>query len=123
MRSRMDKERETGLMLDPKYDASGLVTAVVTDSQSKDVLMIGHMNAQALQKTLENNIVHFFSRSRQTLWMKGETSGNLLHVVDMRIDCDQDALWIVAKPAGPTCHTGATSCFYRRVRKGGLEYI
>ncbi|WP_164115042.1 phosphoribosyl-AMP cyclohydrolase [Sphingorhabdus sp. Alg239-R122] len=119
----MDKERETGLMLDPKYDASGLVTVAVTDSHSKDVLMIGHMNAEALRKTVTSDIVHFFSRSRQKLWMKGETSGNLLHVVDMRVDCDQDALWIVAKPAGPTCHTGASSCFYRRVKKDGLEHI
>ncbi len=123
MRNRMDKERETGLMLDPKYDASGLVTVAVTDSHSKDVLMIGHMNAEALRKTVTSDIVHFFSRSRQKLWMKGETSGNLLHVVDMRVDCDQDALWIVAKPAGPTCHTGASSCFYRRVKKDGLEHI
>ncbi len=123
MHNPMNKERETGLTLNPKYDAHGLVTAVITDSQSKDVLMIGHMNAQALQKTVASDIVHFFSRSRQTLWMKGETSGNFLHVVDIRIDCDQDALWIVAKPAGPTCHTGASSCFYRRVTEDGLEQV
>ncbi len=119
----MDKERETGTKLDPKYDANGLVTAVVTDVASKNVLMVGHMNAEALDKTVETGTVHFFSRSRQKLWMKGQTSGNILEAQDIRIDCDQDALWITAKAAGPTCHTGAVSCFYRRVTKDGLAPI
>ena len=117
----MDKERETGMKLNPKYDANGLITAVITDVHSKDVLMVGHMNEEALQKTLQSGTVHFFSRSRQKLWMKGETSGNTLAVENIRIDCDQDALWIVAIAAGPTCHTGETSCFYRCVTQDGLE--
>ena len=117
----MGNERETGLTLDPKYDANGLITAVVTDATSGDVLMLAHMNAEALALTRETGIAHFWSRSRQSLWKKGETSGHFLHVVEMRIDCDQDALWIVAQPDGPACHTGKTSCFYRRVTSKGLE--
>lgn len=118
------EDRETGLALDPKYDANGLITAVVTDAGHGGVLMIGHMNAEALARTLETGAVHFFSRSRQTLWMKGETSGHVLSVRDIRIDCDQDALWVQAEPAGPTCHTGEASCFYRRVKPdGSLERL
>jgi len=119
----MSNERETGLALDPKYDNNGLITAVVTDAESGEVLMLAHMNAQALERTCETGEAYFWSRSRGRLWKKGETSGNILHVVDMRIDCDQDALWIVAKPAGPACHTNARSCFYRRLTKGGLERV
>lgn len=115
--------RETGLALDPKYDRDGLITAVVTDSLSGEVLMLAHMNAQALALTVETGVAHFWSRSRRALWKKGETSGNVLRVVDMRIDCDQDALWIQAEPAGPACHTGARSCFYRRVTADGLERV
>lgn len=117
----MTNEREAGLVLNPKYDANGLVTAVVTDAERGDVLMLAHMNAEALSLTRETGIAHFWSRSRKSLWKKGETSGHFLHVVEMRIDCDQDALWILAKPAGPACHTGATSCFYRRITPHGLE--
>jgi len=73
------------------------------------------MNAEAIRLTMTTGKVHFYSRSRQCLWLKGETSGNVLTLVEARIDCDQDALWIIAKPAGPVCHTGATSCFYRRL--------
>ena len=119
----MDNERETGLQLDPKFDANGLVTAVISDASDNHVLMVGHMNLEALNMTRKSGIVHFFSRSRQVLWKKGETSGNMLHVVDMMIDCDQDALWIKAKADGPTCHTGARSCFYRRVANDGLEQL
>ena len=120
----MTDSRETGLELDPKYDSNGLITAVVTDAGHGGVLMIGHMNAEALARTLETGTVHFFSRSRQTLWMKGETSGHVLSVRDIRIDCDQDALWVQAEPAGPTCHTGEPSCFYRRVKPDGtLERV
>lgn len=117
----MSNERETGLALNPKYDANGLITAVVTDTASGAVLMLAHMNAEALALTRETGIAHFWSRSRASLWKKGETSGHILHVVEMRVDCDQDAVWIIAKPAGPACHTGATSCFYRRVTAEGLE--
>ena len=115
--------RESGNVLDPKYDANGLVTAVVTDHISGDVLMVAHMNAQALALTRETGIAHFWSRSRDRLWKKGETSGHILTVVEMRVDCDQDAMWVRAKAAGPACHTGETSCFYRRVTDGGLERI
>jgi phosphoribosyl-AMP cyclohydrolase len=117
----MDIERETGLVFDPKYDANGLLTVVVTDDADGAVLMVGHMNADALAKSRETGSVHFFSRSRQRLWQKGESSGNFLHIVEMRIDCDQDALWIVARPDGPTCHTGVRSCFYRRITPTGLK--
>lgn len=118
------EQRETGSQLLPKWDANGLVTAVVTDHISKNVLMVAHMNEPALALTLETGKVHFYSRSRQSLWLKGETSGNILTLVEARIDCDQDALWIIAKPAGPTCHTGAISCFYRRVTPDGqLELV
>jgi len=119
----MTDERESGLTLNPKYDANGLVTAVITDATDGAVLMVGHMNAEALAKSLETRTAVFFSRSRQRLWQKGESSGNVLHIVDMRIDCDQDALWIIARPQGPTCHTGARSCFYRKVTDGGLEPV
>lgn len=119
----MTDDRETGLVLDPKYDANGLVTAVVTDADDGAVLMVGHMNAEALAKSREIGTAVFFSRSRQRLWQKGESSGHFLHIVEMRIDCDQDAIWITARPDGPTCHTGERSCFYRRVVDGGLERI
>ena len=115
--------RETGLTLDPKYDANGLITAVVTNDATGEVLMLAHMNEQALQLTIETRIAHFWSRSRQSLWKKGESSGNLLHVEDIRIDCDQDAVWIIARPVGPACHTNARSCFYRRVGSNGLERV
>ena len=114
-------DREQGLRLDPKYDAAGLVTAVVTDRASGAVLMVAHMNAEALAATRDSGEATFFSRSRGRLWKKGETSGHVLRVVEMRIDCDQDAIWIIAEPAGPACHTGARSCFYRRIGADGLE--
>lgn len=119
----MTDERETGLILDPKYDVNGLVTAVVTDASDGAVLMVGHMNAEALAKSRETGTAVFFSRSRQRLWKKGESSGHFLNIVEMRVDCDQDAVWIVAQPQGPTCHTGERSCFYRRVTPEGLERI
>lgn len=119
----MTDSRETGLMLDPKYDAAGLITAVVTDRASGNVLMVAHMNAAALAATQETGEATFWSRSRRALWKKGETSGNILRVCELRIDCDQDALWVIVDPAGPACHTGATSCFYRRVEGDGLVRI
>jgi phosphoribosyl-AMP cyclohydrolase len=119
----MTDKRETGLALDPKFDANGLVTAVVTDAADGAVLMVGHMNAEALAKSRESGTAIFFSRSRQRLWQKGESSGHFLKIIEMRIDCDQDAVWIIAKPEGPTCHTGERSCFYRRVTSEGLERI
>lgn len=119
----MTDARESGLALDPKYDANGLVTAVVTDRVGGGVLMVAHMNAEALAATLASGEATFWSRSRGRLWKKGETSGNVLRVVEVRVDCDQDALWLIADPAGPACHTGAPSCFYRRVADGRLERV
>ncbi|MEO0439999.1 MAG: phosphoribosyl-AMP cyclohydrolase [Pseudomonadota bacterium] len=115
-------DRETGTALKPKYDSAGLMAAVVTDDSSGEVLMLAFMNAEALEKTLETGIAHFWSRSRQSLWKKGETSGHVQEVVEIRTDCDQDAIWIRARPAGPACHTGRTSCFYRRIVDGKLEF-
>lgn len=120
---RMTDARDTGLTLNPKYDDNGLITAVVTDVADGDLLMVAHMNAQALALTIETGLAHFWSRSRQSLWKKGETSGHMLQVRDIRIDCDQDAVWVKAVPAGPTCHTGVRSCFFRRVGPDGLTLV
>ena len=119
----MDDARDKGLTLNPKYDRDGLITAVVTDAGSGEVLMVAHMNAEALALTVETGLAHFWSRSRQSLWKKGETSGHMLEVRDIRIDCDQDAVWVKAVPAGPTCHTGARSCFFRHVGPEGLTAV
>jgi len=116
---KLASERETGLVLDPKFDANGLITAVCTDAATGDVLMLAHMNAEALAKTLETAKATFWSRSRAALWTKGETGGNFLHVLEARIDCDQDAVWLKCRPEGPACHTGAQSCFYRIVTPDG----
>lgn len=116
----MGNMRENGLVLDPKFDASGLLTAVVVDVEDGAVLMVGHMNREALEISQKSGNVTFFSRSRQRLWTKGESSGHFLHLVEMRIDCDQDALLVIARPDGPTCHTGERSCFYRKVTAEGL---
>jgi phosphoribosyl-AMP cyclohydrolase len=119
----MNDARDKGLTLNPKYDRDGLITAVVTDAESGDVLMVAHMNEEALGLTVQTGFAHFWSRSRQSLWKKGETSGHMLQVCDMRIDCDQDAVWVKAVPAGPTCHTGARSCFFRRIGPEGLTAV
>ena len=111
----MTDDREQGSTLQPRYDANGLVTAVATDAASGEVLMLAHMNAEALVKTIATGEAWFFSRSRGRLWKKGESSGHVLSVVEMRIDCDQDALWLRVNAAGPACHTGERSCFYRRL--------
>lgn len=107
--------REEGSIFAPKFDDNGLLSAVVLDSQSKEVLVVAFMNEESLAMTRETGKVTFWSRSRQKLWMKGETSGHVLNVVEILVDCDQDALVIYAEPAGPTCHTGRNSCFYRRL--------
>ena len=96
--------------------ADGLVPAVVQDEQTKDVLMMGFMNRAALEKTLETGHVTFWTRSRQKLWTKGETSGNVLRFVALRVNCNDDSLLIMARPVGATCHTGHPSCYYREVR-------
>ncbi|MBJ6121134.1 phosphoribosyl-AMP cyclohydrolase [Sphingomonas mollis] len=115
-------DRDTTLRLDPRYDPAGLITAVVTD-RSGALLMVAHMNAEALAATQRSGEATFWSRSRGRLWKKGETSGHVLTVVEMRIDCDQDALWLICDPAGPACHTGAPSCFYRRVEGDSLVRV
>jgi phosphoribosyl-AMP cyclohydrolase len=111
----MSNARETGLSLDPRWDTNGLVTAVATDALSGEVLMVAHMNAAALAATLATGEAHYWSRSRAELWHKGATSGNIQRVTEMRVDCDQDAIWMKVEPAGPACHTGERSCFYRKI--------
>ncbi|MBX3154601.1 MAG: bifunctional phosphoribosyl-AMP cyclohydrolase/phosphoribosyl-ATP diphosphatase HisIE [Deltaproteobacteria bacterium] len=101
-------------MVDPAFDERGLVPCIVQDAGAGTVLMLAWMNAEALRLTRETGVVHFWSRSRRALWKKGETSGNTLAVVELRLDCDRDAVLVRARPAGPTCHTGATSCFVHR---------
>lgn len=112
---------ELGSAFMPKFDANGLLTGVVVDAASKDVLMVAFLNRAALDATLETGLAHFWSRSRQSLWCKGETSGNTLRVEQIRVDCDQDALVLVCAAAGPACHTGARSCFYRVLENGNLR--
>ena len=112
-------ELEEGAALTPKFDADGLVTCVATDAVSGDVLMVAHMNDEALRKTIASGEAWYFSRSRQALWRKGETSGHVQRVVEMRLDCDQDAIWIRVEQTGAACHTGRRSCFYRKVEGGG----
>ena len=116
-----DAERESGPQFLPKFGADGLLTGVVVDAASREVLMVAHLDREALDATLKTGLAHFHSRSRGTLWCKGETSGNVLRVREILVDCDQDALVIRAEPAGPACHTGARSCFYRRLTDGQLE--
>jgi phosphoribosyl-AMP cyclohydrolase len=112
-------EVEEGRHLSPKFDADGLVTCVATDAGSGEVLMVAHMNAEALARTIETGEAWYFSRSRGALWRKGETSGHVQRVVEMRIDCDQDAVWIKVEQVGAgACHTGRRSCFYRAVPLG-----
>ena len=115
----MDDQRDTTDRFLPRFDAAGLVTAIVTDADSHVLLMVAHMNEEAIAKTRETGQAHFWSRSRASLWRKGETSGNGLTLVEMRVDCDQDALLLRVRPAGPACHPGRRSCFYRRVEADG----
>ena len=111
-------DREEGAALAPKFDADGLVTCVATDAASGDVLMVAHMNAEALARTIATGEAWYFSRSRRSLWRKGETSGHTQRVVEMRVDCDQDAVWIKVEQTIAACHTGRRSCFYRAVPIG-----
>ena len=114
---------EEGLSLRPKFDANGLVTCVATDASTSEVLMVAHMNEEALRKTIATGEAWYYSRSRQALWRKGETSGHVQRVVEMRTDCDQDAIWIRVEQTGAACHTGRHSCFYRKVEAvdGGAQ--
>jgi phosphoribosyl-AMP cyclohydrolase len=107
------------LAFTPKFDANGLITVVVTDAKSGDVLMVAHMNEEAIRKTVASGEAWYYSRSRKTLWRKGETSGHTQRVAELRVDCDQDALWLKVEQAGEgACHTGRRSCFYRAVPLG-----
>jgi phosphoribosyl-AMP cyclohydrolase len=109
---------EEGLALTPKFDDGGLVTCVATDAATGDLLMVAHMNAEALAKTIATGEAWYYSRSRRALWRKGETSGHTQRVVEMRVDCDQDAVWIRVEQVAGACHTGRRSCFYRAVPLG-----
>jgi phosphoribosyl-AMP cyclohydrolase len=110
----------------PSFDPQGLITAVVSDARDDALLMVAHMNAEALRLTIETGQAHFWSRSRNSLWKKGETSGEILEVREILTDCDQDVLQVKAVPAGThgaACHTGRRSCFYRRLTDGRLEFV
>ncbi len=114
-------QRETGTVFLPKFDSNGLLTAVVVNAETNVILMVAMMDKLAIDKTIETGSAHFHSRSRGRLWMKGETSGNVLRVTRMLVDCDQDSLVLECVPAGPTCHTGAVDCFYRELDDGVLK--
>ena len=116
-------EREHGTTFMPKYDERGLISAVVTDVSGGEVLMVAFMDEEALEATRRTGEAHFHSRSRGRLWKKGESSGNVLQVREILVDCDQDALVLRCSPAGPTCHTGARSCFYRRLEGEHLHRV
>lgn len=111
---------EEGDVFAPAFDAHGLLPVIVTAAETGEVLMYAYMNEEALALSMETGEAHFWSRSRKALWRKGETSGNILRIVEMRVDCDQDVLWIAAElaGAGACCHTGRVSCFYRSVPFG-----
>lgn len=123
MREITKTERELGSEFLPKFDAHGLLVAIAVDSQTREILMVAYMDAEALAKTRETGLAHFHSRSRGRLWLKGETSGHFLRVEEIRVDCDQDALELCVRPEGPACHTGARSCFYRRLDGDALESL
>ena len=106
-------------MLRPKFDAAGLLTCVTTDAGTGAVLMVAHMNDEALRKSIASGEAWYYSRSRASLWRKGESSGHVQRIVEMRVDCDQDAIWIrVQQAGGGACHTGRRSCFYRAAATG-----
>lgn len=116
-------DRELGSTFLPRYDANGLLTAIAVDAATSEILMVAFMNAEALAKTRETGLAHFYSRSRGQLWLKGETSGNLMSIIEIRVDCDQDCLLLMVNPQGPACHTGANSCFYRVLDGDELKRI
>jgi phosphoribosyl-AMP cyclohydrolase len=116
-------ELEEGTALAPKFDANGLVTAIVQEAGSNRVLMLAHMNAEALELTLSTGTAHYWSRSRGKIWKKGESSGEIQKVIEVRVDCDQDAVLLLVEQTGrgAACHTGRKSCFYRIVENGALK--
>ena len=123
MTSQDSQTREQGSAFLPKFDAQGLLTAVACHADTNQVLMVAYMNAEALTQTRATGLAHFWSRSRQSQWLKGETSGHFLRVAEIRVDCDQDALVLRCEPAGPACHTGAAGCFYRRLEGDSLVRV
>ena len=118
-----DQAADTTLQFRPRFDEDGLITAICVDKQDNAILMVAYMNSEALDLTRKTGLAHFWSRSRNRLWKKGETSGNMLEVSEILVDCDQDCLLFRVAPAGPACHTGRRSCFYRRVTNEGQEMI
>lgn len=104
-----------------KFDSRGLVPAVVQDADNGDILMLGYMNEEALKLTLTSGDVWFFSRSRQEMWHKGETSGNFIRTVEVWKDCDNDTILVKARPVGPVCHTGNRTCFFQKIEKPDVE--
>lgn len=120
----MDKaELETTRKLAVRWDDRGLAQAIATDARTGELLMVAYTNPQALELTIATGEAHYWSRSRGEVWHKGGTSGNVQKVVELLVDCDQDAIWMKVEPAGPACHTGARSCFYRRLADGSLERV
>ena len=117
-------ELEEGAVFAPKFDAAGLIVCVTVDASTSEPLMVAYMNAESLRLTLESNVAHYWSRSRQSLWRKGDTSGQVQRVVELRVDCDQDAIVLRVEPGGDggACHTGRKSCFYRKVEGGRLVF-
>jgi phosphoribosyl-AMP cyclohydrolase len=113
----MKDEKKADPLSEIKYAANGLIPAIVQDAETNEVLMLAYMNAESLRLTIETGETWFWSRSRQELWHKGATSGNIQRVVEIRVDCDADTLLVMVNPAGAACHTGERSCFYRGVEK------
>ncbi|MBW8752545.1 MAG: phosphoribosyl-AMP cyclohydrolase [Sphingomonadales bacterium] len=116
-------DREKGSAFLPRFDAQGLLTGIAVDSVTREILMVAFMDEEALARTRETGLAHFHSRSRGRLWLKGETSGHFLRVQEIRVDCDQDALVMLVTPEGPACHTGAATCFYRKLEGDTLAPI
>ena len=123
MAAQASRALEEGAAFTPRFDADGLIACVAVDHATGDVLMLAHMNREALDKTIASGIVHYYSRSRRTLWRKGDTSGQTQRLIELRVDCDQDALLARVEVGGDggACHTGRRSCFYRRVEEDGLK--
>lgn len=119
----MSHALDESLEFQPRWGADGLLTAVAVDAQSGAVLMVAHMNPDALAATIATGEAHYWSRSRRELWHKGATSGAIQRVVEIRVDCDQDCLLLLVEPAGPACHTGRVNCFYRRLDAGRLVML
>ncbi len=119
------RQIEEGLAFTPRFDSAGLIVCVTVEAATHAPLMVAYMNAEALRLTRETGIAHYWSRSRNALWRKGDTSGQTQRVVEMRVDCDQDAIWMSVEAGGDggACHTGRKSCFYRRVSGAGLAFI